>query len=465
MQIGAIIEQGPQNWQILQQENGKADIRLSGKWVEIDSVIEARVYARVVSEDTGENIIPWTECDDLEKHGWKVILKDVPAGGLYRIETCLNNESCNWEMQWAIRGDMIHHVGVGDVYVIAGQSNSAGYGKDPIYDPAEMGIHLLRNNGRWDLASHPLNESTDIIHKENRESANPGHSPYLCFAKQLKKDLGYPIGLIQTALGGSPLSRWNPDEEGTLYGNMMRIIKSQGGAVKGILWYQGCSDTVNGLYETYLDRFANMVKHMRKDLNNEALPILTVQLNRLVAPADDMANKGYGMVREAQRQASKSIPNVFIIPANDCTLSDAIHISSSANMILGERLARAALEEIYHKGNRFYRAPDLEKVIRLDNDSILLTFKNIYRRLFIMDSDVKGLPFTIVDDKGKVGITGFEVKEQSKLMLTLDRPLEGQAFIHGAFEQNPEFFLPKDEATHLPMLSFYGVAIDAEVNR
>lgn len=60
-------------------------------------------------------------------------------------------------------GDMIHHLGIGDLFVITGQSNSAGYGKDPIFDPPELGIHLLKNNGRWDMASHPFNDSTATI--------------------------------------------------------------------------------------------------------------------------------------------------------------------------------------------------------------------------------------------------------------------------------------------------------------
>lgn len=42
-------------------------------------------------------------------------------GGLYRIETCMNHAETNGAIEWATRGDMIHHVGVGDLYVIAGQ--------------------------------------------------------------------------------------------------------------------------------------------------------------------------------------------------------------------------------------------------------------------------------------------------------------------------------------------------------
>ena len=108
-----------------------------------------------------------------------------------------------------------------------------------------------------------MNESTNTLHEENRENANPGHSPYLSFARQLKRELGYPIGLLQASLGGSPLSAWNPEEDGVLYRNMMNIINSQG--IEGILWYQGCSDAQEELCDTYLNRFKSMFLHIRKD--------------------------------------------------------------------------------------------------------------------------------------------------------------------------------------------------------
>lgn len=459
MLIGVIIEKGPKDWQIIQHENGCADIFISGKWIMPDQSVEARVCARVVKEDTGDSIVTWTECEHLEDNRWQVTIKGVPTGGLYRIETCINHANVNWVAEWGIRGDMIHHLGVGDVYVIAGQSNSAGYGKDTIYDPPEIGIHILKNSGKWDLASHPLNESTNTIHEETRESGNPGHSPYLNFARILKRDLGYPIGLIQAALGGSPLWMWNPDEDGVLYRNMMKTIKSQGDSVKGVLWYQGCSDTVEESCNTYLERFENMVSHIRKDLNDENLPILTVQLNRYLKPGNDIADRCWGRVREAQRQAAKTISNVFIVPALDCTLSDAIHNSSVSNMMLGERLAKTALTEIYSR-NYICKAPEIVQAEKADKSQVLIIFKNVYSEMYTFDVDAKELPYTIVDGKGEVKITGYQVKDKKCILLDLERDLTGISIIHGAFEQNPKFFVPVDAGSHLPMLSFYGVEID-----
>ena len=52
MLFGVIIREGPQNWQIIQQENGTADISLRGTYSLPDGMGgEARVYARIVKED------------------------------------------------------------------------------------------------------------------------------------------------------------------------------------------------------------------------------------------------------------------------------------------------------------------------------------------------------------------------------------------------------------------------------
>lgn len=456
-ELGAIIKNGPVDWQIIQQEDGKADIHLSGYWVGNEEGIDYKVYVRIVKEDSSIVVVPWTESCCYGENQWNSIVRNVPVGGLYRIETCLK-ESTRKDIEWSIRGDMIHHIGIGDVYVIAGQSNSAGYGKDPIYDPPELGIHLLKNSGKWDIASHPMNESTNSCHIENRENCNPGHSPYLSFAKQIKRETGYPIGLVQTSLGGSYLSAWNPQEDGVLYKNMMNIIMAQGGKIKGILWYQGCSDTEEGLCDTYLDRFKSLVENIRIDLKDDKLPIFTVQLNRKVTSATTESNMGWAKVREAQRQAHKEILGVYVIPTIDSNLSDAIHISSSSNMVIGERIAAIVLKYVYGK-QYHYEAPDINEAKRMDSNKILLTFDNVYDRLYTYEVDAIQLPFTVEDEKGFLKIVNYEQNRPDTLLITLDRDIELGVKVHGAYEQNPKAIIPIDSESHIPMLAFYGVDV------
>ena len=208
--IGVLIKEGISDWQIFQQENGFARITVAGKWQYEDGMeATSQVHICVKREDSGEPVIWWQKCN-MRGHNWDITLK-IPTGGLYLIETCLTVDTGEWS-EWAVRGDIVSHIGVGDLYVIAGQSNSAGYGKDYIYDPCELGVHVLKNNEKWQLASHPLQDATGAADcPVNMDKGSTGHSLYLSFAKYLKRELNYPIGLIQTSKGGSFIDQWSPE--------------------------------------------------------------------------------------------------------------------------------------------------------------------------------------------------------------------------------------------------------------
>ncbi|MBM7564895.1 sialate O-acetylesterase [Paenibacillus sacheonensis] len=457
-QIGAIIEQGPQHWAIIQQTDGLGSLSLSGIWAigEEESCNAAQVYARIVNEEDAREVVAWQPAAMLAEQRWELSLGAIPQGGLYRLETCLQLDH-HPAMEWAVRGDMIHHLGIGDLWVIAGQSNAAGYGKGPFRDAPQLGIHLLRNNGRWDLASHPFNESTASIHFENRERANPGHSPFLAFGKLVQQEVGIPIGLVQTALGGSPLKAWNPDEDGVLHRNMMKSIAAVGGKVRGILWYQGCSDCSPADSASYLERFGNTVRYWRRELNDESLPVLTVQLNRCTDMAAEEADRSWGRLREAQRQAALALPRVYVVPALDCPLSDAIHNSPAGNMIIGERMGKTALAHVYKQPSIHSEAPSLRSAVSMMKDglpSIRLQFSNVAGYLLAIGPIAT--VFAVEDANGEIGISSWQITGRSEITLTLSRFAEGETVVHGAYQMNPASHLPLDSATYMPILSFYG---------
>jgi len=454
--FGVFIDSGAMNWQIFQQdEDGFGEIELKGRW-RLDKA-ECAVEMRLVNQDTGAVVskdTDWKQAVTKTDATWSGEIKRVPAGGLYRIETRLTHKKQPLK-EWSIRGDMIHNIGVGDLWVIAGQSNAVGYGREAIIDPPELGVHTLKNNEKWTLATHPLNDSTSSRHPMNCDIPNPGHSFCLSFAKILKRNLGYPIGLIETALGGSPLARWNPAEKGDLYKNMLHCIGLAGGKVKGILWYQGCSDTDEKGSASYGSRFKNTILRWRKDLKDDGISILTVQLNRVYGIEDKAVDRGWSRVREAQRQAALKLNNVFITSAIDLPLSDTVHISSAGNMILGERMARVALGGVYKKPIQF-KAPDIARVCRDDKGkTVRLTFDNVVGRLCNQDSNSPC--FKVEDEKGAVDITQIEYKG-SEVYLKLLRRLEGSAVIHGAYGANPPM-VPLDIDRMIPMLAFYNVKI------
>jgi hypothetical protein len=452
---GVRIDHGPRPFQILQQDDaGAASLTLHGRW-RSEGREPATVQARVVSEQDRSPVVPWQSASVQTESTWAHTFDRVPAGGLYRVETRLVVEGAPPE--WGLRGDVNHHFGVGDLWVIAGQSNAAGYGRGPVFDPPELGIHILKNDQTWDVAAHPLNDPTGSTHP-NREIANPGHSPYLSFARTLHRVLGHPIGLIQTALGNSPLAEWNPTEnpDAPLFQNLLHCITLAGGRVRGLLWYQGESDTNPGLAETYERRFADFASHLRNVLDAPRLPIILAQVNRYTGPQSPEERRGWSLVREAQRNARK-LGHVAVVPTLDLPLSDDCHTSPEGNLLLGARKAAAALAMVY--GRRpTPQFPDIARAVRgIDGRSIELAFSNVPNRLqFIAPGEQD---FVVEDERGAAAIREARCVATDRVLLRLERPVSQRARVHGGYGANPPANL-RDAEENTPVLAFYGMTIE-----
>ena len=467
MDYGVTITRGAAPWQIFQQgPDGTACIRLEGKYhlvhlsqelpLQFSAVPHARttVKARVALESTGESVVPWTECTVLDSENWTITFPRVPAGGLYRIETYMDYEG--WDGLSCTRGDMVHNVGVGDVFVIAGQSNAAGRAKNPVADDPELGVHVLRTSARWELATHPLGETTNALHVGHYENHNPGHSPWLHFAKHLRRALGIPIGLVPCAYGGAPLRWWNPEENGALFTNMLEMLADYGLHPKAVLWYQGEAEGYEDSAGTYGQRFAALVRHTREALSQPGLPFLTVQLNRCVEPSFEARDRQWGLMREAQRQAARTLDGVAVVPAADLALYDSIHNAAASNLVIGERCARAALALCYGR-DIDWMAPEPETAVQTAPDTVKLRFSRIRNWLNAYEVPAALLPFDAEDAEGLVHPTAY-VMDGDGLSLTFPRPLSGAVCLHGAWRMNAGAAIPCD-CMRLPMLSFYGFPV------
>lgn len=467
MDYGVTITKGAQEWQIFQRgSDGFAEIRLSGRWkrihlsqelpLEFTEVTSGRVTvkARIALESSGESVIPWTPCLAEDDGTWSVTFGSVPSGGLYRIETYMEYEG--WDGLSATRGDMVHNIGVGDIFVVSGQSNAAGRSKNPVEDPPELGVHLLRDSGVWALATHPLGETTGSVHLGHFENHNPGHTPWLHFGKLLKRELGYPIGIVMSAYGGAPLRWFNPGENGTLLRNMLSQLADFGIRPRAVLWCQGEAEGYENSAETYLTRFGAFVKAAREALGQPDLPFLTVQINRCLAPSTEALDRQWGMVREAQVRAMDTIPNVFTVPSNDIAMYDFIHNAAQGNLVVGERCARCALAELYGRKNVEWRAPRASRAARTAPDTVELCFDRIYNWVNPFDLPAELLPFDADDAQGLVHPVSYETGPAG-LTLRFPRPLGKDAVLHGAWRMNPGF-VPCD-CMRMPMLSFYGLKI------
>lgn len=433
------------NYQILQRNSDGIAVAVMGGNLPEEAGENKEVYVCAFRETDNLIVVNWQKAERTAKD-WHAEIQ-LPEGGPYRLDACLTDKTSRFE--WEKRILCIHHVGVGDLYILAGQSNMAGYGRDIAYDPPCMGVHLYANNGKWDIATHPLNDPTDTIYPETAEY-NSGTSPALSFGRRLKEALGIPIGLVQASLGGSTLDRWHPQEEGSLYRSMLRRLDAVG-KVKGALWYQGCSDAKEVLAGTYQKRFCEMVDLWRKELGE--IPFLTVQLNRWGESkvGDD---RYWGLVKEAQRQAALQRESVYVVPSYDVTMSDGIHNSSGGNVVLGERLALTALQMIYHKPGK--TAASVMHAEYVDDTHIRLRFAEGFH---VIPTDRHADGMHVEDAQGLAECLSADWEPDDSVLVTAKRPFVLPAKYHAFWQENIPPFIPRD-TNGMPMLACYGIDIE-----
>ncbi|MBT4101086.1 MAG: hypothetical protein HOM68_18790 [Gemmatimonadetes bacterium] len=464
-ELGVLIEDGAQDWQIFQRAaDDTASITLSGRWVTGESFTKAVVVVRLVREADGEAVtrsLQWvrtrTRKSGAKSGTWSITLDAVPAGGLYRLETVL--QLSNGPVEWGQRGDMVHHLGVGDLWIIAGQSNSEGHGKSPTPDAPELGVHVFRARGEWTLASHPLNDSTQTQYLPNRLGSNPSHSPWLVFAKILRSELGVPIGLIPAALGGSPLSAWtrggkNNPSGGVLFDNMLRYAEdARAKRVRGVVWYQGESDAGGEQRRVYARNFKHFVADLRASFGDRELPVITVQLNRVMSEPSTEGDAGWDGMREIQRQLAQSMRNVFLISTIDLNLSDSIHTNSLGNVTIGQRAAATALGGVFERDVKF-RHPNCVTAKRKTARRLELHFDDVDERLHFENLIPAEFPFVVRDKQGDVPVEGWAIPRPDRFEIRLQRSLVGKAVVIGAPGTYPPFVVPQDVSGHRPMLGF-----------
>lgn len=261
-----------------------------------------------------------------------------------------------------------------DVWVLAGQSNMQGYGLITGQYMPNPKVAIFDLSGNWNPAippTHRIVTASSPAFKKQIFTLNPslteegwqqmiqaektkptgGVGPDLSFAEAVVSATGRNVILVPCALGGTTLEQWSPalKDEGTasLYGNMLERIRKVGGNIKGILWYQGESQTSRretvDAFEANLLEFIDSIRH---DTKNPDLPFIYVQIGRF-CPENRDSEPLWQMIQEKQRALAKQRNNLWVVPSVDLPLDDVIHIGTAGQHRLGRRLAEVALTHVY----------------------------------------------------------------------------------------------------------------------
>jgi hypothetical protein len=150
------------------------------------------------------------------------------------------------------------------------------------------------------------------------------------------------------------------------------------------------------------------------------------------------------------------LEGVVVVPTFDLPLTDGIHTSPAGNLLLGERMARAALGMVYGQPVD-YLAPDLQMARRDDRGmEIELSFAPVTSRIDTIDRLAN--PFRVEDETGEVPVAEVAYPCDHRIVLRLERGLHGQARVSGAYGFNPTT-VPMDMERVLPILGFYDVSV------
>jgi len=228
------------------------------------------------------------------------------------------------------------------LFLLAGQSNMAGRGEVAEQDKKiHPRVFALSKDGKWIPAVDP-------IHFDKKSAgAGLGRSFAIALAEH---DKNISIGLVPAAVGGSPISVWEPGEyydktKSYPYDDAIKRIKLalNDGVLKGILWHQGEADSrVPQLAIEYKEKLKVLIERFRKELNAPSVPFIIGQLGQFPeSPWTDSVK----LVNGAHISIAKGMTSVSFVPSDSLTSKmDKVHFDTKSLREFGRRYAKAYRE-------------------------------------------------------------------------------------------------------------------------
>ena len=301
----------------------------------------------------------------------------------------------------------LNNVLAGEVWVCAGQSNMEmpvrGFGQCPV---ADYNKEVIGCAGPRQVRSVKIPSTMYMTPQEDADCQWRECSPQTVsdfsatgyfFAKLANRALDVPIGLIEANKGGSRVESWLTKENLERYTSeptdTMGIVNFKkewdyhralvwgngtfnpilNYTVKGILFYQGCSN-VGDPGDQYSERLKLLVEQWRAQFRLGDIPFYFVE----IAPYwYDNKDADWGArLREQQFKASQIIPNSALVCTNDCVFPyELTQIHPAQKQKVGERLALLALNKTYGMDKLIAKSPSYKEML-IKNDTVFIHFND-----------------------------------------------------------------------------------------
>lgn len=197
--------------------------------------------------------------------GWMTSRVTLPVG-MHDLELEITTDS-------EVRATTIHSVGVGDVFVTAGQSNAANSGTPR--QQTRSGMVSAFDARTWRPARDPMPVCD-----------GDGGSVWPLLGDLLADELKIPIGFLCLAVGGTSVAQWDPRTPpgpNRLFDRFVANVPSLARhGIRAVLWHQGEADRFTA-EEPYYAALTHLIREVKTTLT-DAPWLVSIVGNRWVSP-------------------------------------------------------------------------------------------------------------------------------------------------------------------------------------
>jgi hypothetical protein len=254
--------------------------------------------------------------DNLPARDWEEVgddLKLARPGGWYQFEFRALKAGA------VVATATVERVGVGEVFITCGQSNSANHGqpRQQAQDDRVSSRHF--QTGLWQHSIDP-----------QPGASGGGGSPWPLLGDLLVAQYDVPVGFISVGVGSTAVSEWIPG--GKSYPRLEQALGLAGtNGYRAVLWHQGESDSVAG---TSADDYARMLGGIiakSREVSGWAVPWGVALASFHPSPAATAERQA--AVVAGQREVITTMPGVFEGPETDSYhtrgwLCDTVHFNA-----------------------------------------------------------------------------------------------------------------------------------------
>ena len=317
-----LVVVSPQNRIVYQRnKSNQANVPVIGQAPVTATRAEARLVPVVAGQGT---LLDWTNVPLLASNTFATRLTNT--GGWYRLEVR------TWNGAALLSQQTIDRVGIGEVFVVAGQSNAYG----------GFEVRPGANDDRVscvDYFDDAVNEAAlpmQFSHMDISVSAGPSNPKHIWpeLGDKLTNRLNVPVLFLGAAQSSTTSEQWrqSADGSGTPFPNqfpyrrlgatLLHYIARTG--ARAVLWHQGEGDQ-GKTTQSYVDNITTVINKSRQQLGNNALPWVVSRTTYVRAITDPN-------IINAQNRLANELPQVYPGPETDVLgaayrLVDNVHIA------------------------------------------------------------------------------------------------------------------------------------------